>query len=436
MRNKIYFVEKNKKRVILFYLKLEEIAFNPPLMSHKENASLDTLPVEVVHKIFGYLDTRTIVRLLRCVCKRLYTIVNTYDRFNFDFNSILKSDFLFICNYIQPKNVISLTLSDDDETPGQIQYFLSLFRVSYFTQLHSLTLIEIDDCYLSIILKDIKTCLLNSLTIHSQRDYSQNNTNSNDFSSVISLLTLRKLDLKLPNFDLSTLLWPVECRIQHLEIDCRTLDQYYNIVRHLPNLKVFVVGQLDEKMNDGTIAKPDDLESFRQLYCLTLKYCNIDMIILELILSVAPSIKHLKLMRSIDLDVFTSNLTRWENFVKSKLLLLNQFEFFLLDNQQFFFVNPPSTPVDTELIITPFRTSFWIETKKWFVICDYIISPRTIILYTPSFFDPQFEYFYQSKQISRSTSLSTMNNTIILDGVRKIRLDLENIMPLATSTEV
>jgi hypothetical protein len=156
------------------------------------------------------------------------------------------------------------------------------------------------------------------------------------------------------------------------------------------------------------------------------------MIIFELVLSLTPSIEHLQLIRSVELNVFTSYLPQWEKFVKTKLPLLYKFEFFLVDHRMFF----NAAPVDTESVINPFRTSFWIETKKWFVICDYINSPRTIILYTPSFFDSQFEYVYQSKQISRSTSSSTINNRIVMDGVRKIHLNLENVISLATSIQV
>ncbi len=217
-----------------------------------------------------------------------------------------------------------------------------------------------------------------------------------------------------------------------MEINCRRLNEYYNIVRHLPNLRIFVVRQLDEQIHDGMITKPDDLEGFRQLSRLTLKCCNIDMVIFELILSLTPSIEHLQLIRCVELDIFTSYLPQWEKFVKKNLLLLNKFEFFLVDHRIFF----NATPVDTESVINPFRTSFWIETKKWFVICDYIISPRTIIVYTPSFFDPQFEYVYQSKQISRSTTSSTINNSIVMDGVRKIHLNLESVMSSATSIQV
>ncbi len=77
-------------------------------MSDNEKPSLGTLPPELVYKFFGYLDAKTIARSLRCVCRELYTIVNIYDQFIFDFNSILTCDFIFLCNYIKHDKVISL----------------------------------------------------------------------------------------------------------------------------------------------------------------------------------------------------------------------------------------------------------------------------------------------------------------------------------------
>jgi hypothetical protein len=401
-------------------------------MSTDENPSLSTLPVELVYRIFGYLDTRTIVRSIRCVCKQLYKLVNTYNQFDLDFKSILKIDFIFLCNYISPENVISLTLSDNDQTPGQIQYFLSLFRLNQFSQLRSLTLIEIDDCYLSIIVKDIQTSSLNSLTIHSERDYLQNNTSPEDLSLVLSLSTLRKIDLNISTFDLSRLSWPIECSIQHLEIDCRTVNDYYTIVQLLPNLRRFVVRQLNEKMNDETISNLDNLESFGQLYSLTLKSCSIDMFILKLLLSLTLSIENLQLIRCIDLNEFISHSTEWETFLQTKLPSLNKLQFFLIDDGQVF----ANTLFNTELILNSFRTPFWIERKKWFVICDYIISSQIVILYTPSCFDPEFEYVYHSKPTSRSTSSSVIDNPVIMDEVKKMYLDLGSVMHLATSTQV
>ena len=400
-------------------------------MSNKTKPSLDTLPNELIYLIFNYIDTLTIVRSIRCVCKRLYQSVNQYDKYNFDLKLINKSDFLFLFNYIKHHKIISLTLNDNNQSPGQIEYFLSLYRLKYFTKLRYLILIDIDDCYLSILLKDIQTNQLHTLIINSQRDYSQNSTISNDFLSIILLPTLKNLHINIPTFDSSQIQWSNLCQIEQLEINCLKLNQYYNIVRSLPNLKKLVLTDIDEQFHDGFHFPDNDLESFNQLDYLIIKYSHIDLIILEIILSLTPTIKYLQLMKSIDIDGFISNLTRLENFIQLKLPLLNKFEFFLIDRQ--IFVN---NFVDISSIIKLFQTSFWIELKKWFVICDYYVTPRNILLYTSTFFDPQFELQYQSKQIYRSTSLITNNNKIILNDLKKISLDLEAVMPNATSPAV
>ncbi|CAF2808808.1 unnamed protein product [Rotaria sp. Silwood2] len=121
-------------------------------MSTILNSSLDTLPVELIHRIFNSLDEQTIILSLRYVCKRFYTIVNVYDHYKLNFESILKSNFDRICRFIQLENVISLTLSDEHMTPGQIQLFFSLFHIERFTRLCSLTLSDIEERYLKRIL--------------------------------------------------------------------------------------------------------------------------------------------------------------------------------------------------------------------------------------------------------------------------------------------
>ena len=400
-------------------------------MSTNQISSLNTLPVEVILYIFRYFDAQTIVRSFRTICKRFYVIVNTYNQLNFDFNGISKSDFHFLCNYVQPKNVELLTLSDSDETPGQIEHFLSIFRINQFIRLRSLTLLEIDDCYLTSILNNLQISTLSSLSICSCRYYSENKNCSDALSSAISSLNLHKFSFNIPSFDASKITWPLECTIQHLEICCRTLDEYCNILYCLPNLRTFVVEYLSEDDLDEAIPKLSNLDPFYQLVSLTFKYCSIDMIILESILSLVPSLEHLQLMRSVDLHNFVSHVHQWEKLVSTKLISLTKFDCFLIAKRHYF-----DTPTDTESLIAPFRASFWTKTKGWLIICDHIVSSQTVILYTPPIFDPQFEFIYESKEIRRSTSVPTMNDKILMSGVRKMSLDLTNVMCSATSSQV
>ncbi|CAF2910771.1 unnamed protein product [Rotaria sp. Silwood2] len=344
-------------------------------MSTEEKPSLSTLPTELIFYIFCYLDAPTIIRSFRKVCKRFYKIVPTYDRFKFDFKSILKSDFHLLCNLIHPKNVESLTLSDDDETPGQIVYFLSIFRISQFTRLRSLTLFEIDDYHLSIILKDIKALELNSLSIYSKKDYSQGNTNVADLLPVTSLPRLFTFNFNIQSFDATNILWPFQCKIEHLEIYCHTLDECCNLFCHLSNLRTLVVEQLNVDDIEQTISKLANFEPIYRLSSLTFKYCTVDVTILQLLLSHIPSLEHLRLMRSVSLNDFTSHLSEWEKFVGTKLPLLNKFEIFLVDDQP-----DVLTQVDTESLVALFRTPFWTKTKNWLVICDYITDRRSVFV--------------------------------------------------------
>lgn len=396
-------------------------------------ASLCTLPVEIIHYIFRYLDVNTIIRSFRSVCKRFYTIVKTYDQFNFNFDSSSKSDFLFFSNLIPLQNVEILVLSDKDETPGQIEYFLSFIRIKHFAGLRALTLLEISDCHLNIILKDIKTLSLQSLCIYSQQNYAQNDLNIDQLSLAIFSTSLRELKLNIPHLNLSQIPWFTECRIRHLEIYCRTLDDYCIIIDHLPNLQKFVVLELNEYQynTDESLNKLSNSKACNQLSSLTFKYCNIDMILLESLLVLAPSLQHLQLIRSLDIHRFLSSVNHFVEFIKEKLLSLDKFEFFIIENQQ-----NSDLSMDAESIIAPFRTSFWIETKKWFVICDYISYQQTFILYTSSTFDPQFEYIYESKEIQHLTTVPSVHKILTMKEVRRLTLDLTTVVSAATSSQV
>ncbi|UJR19959.1 hypothetical protein I4U23_023091 [Adineta vaga] len=370
-------------------------------------------PVELIFYIFRYLDAPTIVRSVRRVCKQFYTIVPTYDRFQLNFKSILKSDFHLLCNLVESRNVEVLTLSDDDETPGQIEYFISTFCIDQFIRLRKLTLYEIDNCYLHIILTNIKTSELNSLSIYSKRDYSQDNTTAVDLASAIVLPRLLTFHLNIPSFDVTNIAWPFQCTIKHLEICCHSFDGYCNFLYHLPNLQTLVVEQLHVNDLEQIKAKLTEFEPVNQLTSLTLKYSLIDMAILELLLSLTPLLKHLGLVRAVSLHAFISHLSEWEKFIGTRMLLLKKFEFFLIDDQ-----NHILPELDPESYIASFRTPFWTEMKKWFITCDCITDSNssTILLYSSSFFDPQFEY-------------------VLMNGVRKMRLNIVEVMSQVTSSQ-
>ncbi len=59
--------------------------------SHNMPLSLHTLPVELVYRILDNLDNFTLFVACRNVCTRLNTIIDTYHRYQVNFDFIMKS---------------------------------------------------------------------------------------------------------------------------------------------------------------------------------------------------------------------------------------------------------------------------------------------------------------------------------------------------------
>ena len=106
---------------------------------------LDLFPVELLRMIFEYLWAHDIFYSFFNISDYIDSILLSYDQYALNFQSILKNQFDVVCQHVQPDQVISLTLSDSDDTPGQSQLFMSFFSLNQFTRLRTLKLVEIDD---------------------------------------------------------------------------------------------------------------------------------------------------------------------------------------------------------------------------------------------------------------------------------------------------
>lgn len=109
---------------------------------------LDFLPVELVHHIFTYLSAHEIFYAFSNVTDYLDAALISYDQYIINFRSALKSHFDITCHSIRPDRIISLTLSDDDDTPDQSELFFSLFNIEQFIYLRSfdMSLMNHDIC--------------------------------------------------------------------------------------------------------------------------------------------------------------------------------------------------------------------------------------------------------------------------------------------------
>jgi hypothetical protein len=343
-------------------------------------ASIETLPVELLHRIFDHLDTETILFSIRPVCRLFRSIVNTYDRYILNLKIISKSTFDLLCRLIQPENIISLTLSNYEETFNQIDLFISHVSLHQLTRLRSLTLLDINEGQLNSLLKHMNCKSLISFSFSiGKYDNRRRKQTLNLLSSILAQSTLRKLELNIYN-------------------DRTNLGSLCTIFQSASYLHTLIMKDIPTMMTSI---------SFQQLKSLTFNDLRVTIDVVESLLLMTCSIVYLKLIGGENM----MNGKRWEQFITKNLPHLDhQFEFYF--NEQKSTAQPEE---DFKLILSSFRTPFWIERKKWFVICEYRKRfPYVINLYSIPICKSSLEYETDSYKICLSTdppmSETTMGN--------------------------
>jgi len=380
-------------------------------------ASLQSLPVEILQHILDDLDAYTILFSFRNICRQFRAIVNNYNRYILNFQSISKPDFDLVCHLVDPCRVTSLILSENDETFDQIKLFLSHFNLRQFTRLHSLSLFINEEEQVKTIAERFNIPSLESFSLKiGKSDDRRKNTTARFLSSVMAKSNLSKLELHIQEGRVEKILWPVQCSIRYLQIDNNiSFDQICTILQCSPNLRTLNINFFYILNFNQSI-----LTTFQHLTSLTLSKVTKRIEDLELFLSMTPSLIHLKLIGYGNYG----DGNRWEQFIQSHLPLLNRFEFFFNGTQ-----NIQQNSPDIQHVIVSFQTPFWLEHKKWFVVCEVDTdTPRYITLYSIPVCVPFWSY--DTKKMSISTFPKTNDKDIsIMDNVNTVRLDFTKMMP-------
>ncbi|CAF2817105.1 unnamed protein product [Rotaria sp. Silwood2] len=104
------------------------------------------LPVELLQEIFDYLSAFDICHTFHNLNDYLNNAIQIYSKFKLDFQSIQKSHFDLICQYVQPLCIKALRLSDHrSETVDQSELFLSRINANQMKNLQALSLAQIED---------------------------------------------------------------------------------------------------------------------------------------------------------------------------------------------------------------------------------------------------------------------------------------------------
>ncbi|CAF4725063.1 unnamed protein product [Rotaria sp. Silwood1] len=369
-------------------------------MSNNMNLSIQILPVEIFHRIFDSVDAQTILFSIRSVCRLFRAMVNSYDRYNLDFKLISKSNFHLLCRLINPQNVLSLRLCNDEYTPKQITLFISLIRLRQFTRLRSITFIGIEEFQLNMILKRINLNLLTSFSLHIQQyDSRRKKTTANFLSSILAKSNIRKIKLSINNDRISNISWPVNCRINYLVIDSEiSFDNMLNIFSCSSQLHTLILKQNLPKF----IKNMKEICVFPQITSLTIEKLHVTIDQLESFLVLMPSLIYLKLIgEQCELDG-----KRCEQFIQINLPYLNDFEFFIDITKSI-----SQMPEDLELIIESFRSPFWIEYKKWFVVSQiHSNDSYRIHIYSIPICKSVLQYEFDSYHTYRSNLTTLLKN--------------------------
>jgi hypothetical protein len=113
----------------------------------------DNLPTELIEMIFRYLSGCDLYLSFGNLNDRFNRLLGNYHYFSLDFRSVSKFTFDSVIKYIRPSDIYALTLSHDMETTGQIELFLSYWKLSDFVNLRSLNLPGINQFILSDIIQ-------------------------------------------------------------------------------------------------------------------------------------------------------------------------------------------------------------------------------------------------------------------------------------------
>ncbi|CAF4689568.1 unnamed protein product [Rotaria sp. Silwood1] len=307
---------------------------------------LNLLPVELLHEIFHYLSTIDIFNAFSNINYYLDSSLLKYEKYHINFRSCLKKHFDFICIHIQPHQIISLILSNSDDTPEQFQIFFTLFNIEQFTSLRSITLIDIEN--------DLLLNLIDNLT----------NSNINKYLESFKIIRYDLSDKNIPDYTITKLLpyrlkqldvYNASCvmislsNLRYLTVHNCTINELQQILSLLPML-----WSLDVTNHTGGQWKTmDKVPTHLKRLVLNLDVW-MSMVDIEEFLLKLPYLKHLELQINGNL-VDLCNGERWS--ILTKYLITFNFNFTTKHD----IVNFPY------LLINSFCSSFWLEEKQWFI---------------------------------------------------------------------
>lgn len=129
----------------------------------------DLFPNEIIYLIFEHFSSHEIYKIFLKLSRKMDKIVLNYPFSQVNFKSISKNDFDLICHNLKGKEIKSLILSDDLDTPNQSNLFFQIFSIDELN-LYSLTMINLNNQSMDFVGKNLFSLkLFNTHLIKSSR---------------------------------------------------------------------------------------------------------------------------------------------------------------------------------------------------------------------------------------------------------------------------
>jgi hypothetical protein len=363
------------------------------MVDRKENELylIEDLSNELFVKLFSYLNGADAAFAFSSLNKRFQDLINKYCKI-FDFKSKSKLQFDTIFDECSTEKWKSLQLSNNDDTPGQIEYCFQRYPLHiYFNQLESLSLLKINPIDESILFQ------VSFLT------------------KLISLKIGFVCGTTMCSFDFSGLKQLAVSSCTNTDwMKVRLKIKLFVILYHFKNFSRFK--SLDYTINncclDRTILTwPSQLTHLKIIF-ENLDHSNLILQSLENL----PKLISLKIYQK-EKGYLPVNGQIWQELIRSSLPLLKIFKFYF----QFEYWSFRSNHI--KQIISSFSTPFYVNEKKWFVHCDIYPEYRRAVLYTIPFAFDRFTIFtnsFNENLIRYSTDKNNHLNRNIYSNVKTL----------------
>ena len=343
---------------------------------------LENVPPEIHWMIFDFLAPLDLLVAFDKIDGPVHDALCSYRGIHLNFLSMKKSSFNFLCEHIQGSSIQSIVLSDGEESPGQIQSFLSRMRHAEFPHLRSVIARQCRD---KLTVHSLLDRLEGNLSIETLEIDTQlvrlNKRHCRSIASTLSSLSsLRRLSVTCSDV-LLHLCEPLP-RMRHLTIKSCALADLQIIYRWMVNL---VHVDLSVPLN----ARQETLvDTSSRVRCLKV-YSRSDMSFsdVENLLVCHPLVERLVLDIGHHEDLLHGE--QWQALIERRLPCLKRIDLN---------IHPEENSLAVDLVLVPFQNTFWTQDKRCSMVSFVSTSAWMCArLYSVPYFTPGQEWFPPSE---------------------------------------